>query len=114
MEVPPRRRIFLPIGRVRSSSAGQVVVSGLVNLRRFEKRAAETLVIGELLDRTVRTRETDEKVQIVDVKRETAGIRVTYRVVFDTNQYFVAPPPFPHYLFEVTRTDESILFTKVP
>ena len=70
VEVPPRRRIFLPIGRVRSFAVGQVVVSGLVNLRRFEKRSSETLVNGELLDRTVRTRDSDEKVQIVDVAIE--------------------------------------------
>ena len=38
-EVPPKRRIFLPIGRVRSFAAKEVVVSGTVNMRRFEQRA---------------------------------------------------------------------------
>jgi Mg/Co/Ni transporter MgtE len=70
VEVPPRRRIFLPIGRVRSFSAHQVVVSGLVNLRRFEKRDAETLVIGELLDRQVTVTATGKKASVVDVAIE--------------------------------------------
>lgn len=70
VEVPPRRRIFLPIGRVRSFAVGQVVVGGLVNLRRFEKRSTETLVSGELLDRSVTVDGTDGHVQIADVAIE--------------------------------------------
>lgn len=53
VEVQPRRRVFMPITRVRSIEAGSVVFPGKLNLRRFEQRASETLVIGELLDRTV-------------------------------------------------------------
>jgi flagellar motility protein MotE (MotC chaperone)/sporulation protein YlmC with PRC-barrel domain len=67
VEVPPRRRIFLPIGKVRSFASGQVVVSGMVNLRRFEKRPAETLVSGEFLDRKITWVEDHTTVQIVDV-----------------------------------------------
>ena len=32
---------------------GQVITTGLVNMRRFEQRSTETLVLGELLDRKV-------------------------------------------------------------
>ncbi|SDG92051.1 Mg/Co/Ni transporter MgtE (contains CBS domain) [Sinosporangium album] len=53
VEVQPRRRVFLPITRVRSIEAGSVVFSGAINLRRFEQRATETLVIGEMLDLSV-------------------------------------------------------------
>ena len=53
VEVPGRRRIFVPMTRVTSIDAGQVITTGLVNMRRFEQRPAETLVLGELLDRTV-------------------------------------------------------------
>lgn len=84
VEVPPRRRIFLPIGRVRSFDAKQVVVSGLVNLRRFEKRPAETLVIGELLDRTVTLTENQSQVTIKDV-----GIDQTRTRDWDVSRYFV-------------------------
>jgi hypothetical protein len=54
------------------------------------------------------------KVEIITVKREASGIRVTYRVVPDTRRYFAPVPPYPHYLFEMTRTDERITFTRVP
>lgn len=53
VEVVGRRRIFVPMTRVTAIDSGQVVVSGVVNLRRFEQRASETLAIGELLDRRV-------------------------------------------------------------
>lgn len=53
VEVPGKRRVFLPITRITSIDAGQVIISGILNVRRFEKRSAELLVIGDLLDRTV-------------------------------------------------------------
>ncbi|MBI9114179.1 magnesium transporter MgtE N-terminal domain-containing protein [Sanguibacter suaedae] len=53
VEVPGRRRVFLPLTRVTSIDAGQVISTGLLNMRRFEQRAMETLALGELLDRTV-------------------------------------------------------------
>src|SRR5918995_3704241 len=53
VEVPGRRRVFLPLTRVTSMDAGQVISTGLVNMRRFEQRSMETLAVGELLDRTV-------------------------------------------------------------
>jgi Mg/Co/Ni transporter MgtE len=56
VEVPGRRRVFLAMTRVTSIDAGQVISTGLVNVRRFEQRPTETLVLGELLDRTVALR----------------------------------------------------------
>jgi flagellar motility protein MotE (MotC chaperone)/sporulation protein YlmC with PRC-barrel domain len=56
VEVPGRRRVFLPMTRVTSMDAGQVISTGLVNMRRFERRPTETLVLAELLDRSVRLR----------------------------------------------------------
>ena len=53
VEVPGRRRVFLPLTRVTSIDAGQVISTGLLNMRRFEQRTMETLAVGELLDRTV-------------------------------------------------------------
>ncbi|TQL61490.1 magnesium transporter MgtE N-terminal domain-containing protein [Oryzihumus sp.] len=54
VEVPGRRRVFVPMTRVTSIDAGQVITTGLVNMRRFEQRANETLVLAELLERAVR------------------------------------------------------------
>ncbi|WP_037573120.1 magnesium transporter MgtE N-terminal domain-containing protein [Phaeacidiphilus oryzae] len=53
VEVVSRRRIFMPITRVTTMEAGQVITTGTVNLRRFQQRPGETLVLGELLDRQV-------------------------------------------------------------
>jgi CBS domain-containing protein len=66
MEVPPRRRIFLPMTRVRSIDSGQVVAQARLDLRRFEQRPNETLLIGELLDRRVTLAESGEQVSVVD------------------------------------------------
>jgi CBS domain-containing protein len=53
-EMALRRRIFLPIGKVTAmDSDGVVLASGSLNLRRFEKRPNELLVVEDLLDRRV-------------------------------------------------------------
>jgi sporulation protein YlmC with PRC-barrel domain len=67
VEVAPRRRIFVPMTKVTAIDAGQVIVTGTVNLRRFEQRSNETLVTAELLDRTVDLLESGERVSILDV-----------------------------------------------
>lgn len=56
VEVPGRRRVFLPITRVTGVVPGQVISTGLLNVRRFEQRAAETLVIGDLFERRAELR----------------------------------------------------------
>lgn len=53
VEMQPRRRVFLPVTRVRGIEAGAVVFTGRINMRRFEQRATETLIIGEMLDLAV-------------------------------------------------------------
>ncbi len=54
VEVLGRRSVFVPMTRVTSIDSGHVITTGVVNMRRFEKRANETLVMGQLLDRKVR------------------------------------------------------------
>jgi CBS domain-containing protein len=67
-EMPMRRRIFLPIGRITSLDADAVVLStGTLNLRRFEKRPNELLVIEELLDRRVTITATGREATVVDL-----------------------------------------------
>lgn len=53
VEVLGKKRIFVPMTRVTSIDASQLIVTGLVNLRRFEQRGAEKLVVGEIFDRQV-------------------------------------------------------------
>ncbi|MCC5035384.1 CBS domain-containing protein [Streptomyces sp. WAC 00631] len=67
VEVVSRRRIFVPMTRVTGVESGQVITTGVVNMRRFEQRATETLVLGELLDRRVRLVESGEEVTVLDV-----------------------------------------------
>jgi hypothetical protein len=55
VEVPGRRRVFLPMTRVTSIDGGQVITTGLVNMRRFEQRAAETLVLADVLEELPRS-----------------------------------------------------------
>ncbi|WP_136519290.1 MULTISPECIES: magnesium transporter MgtE N-terminal domain-containing protein [Cellulomonas] len=70
VEVPGRRRVFLPLTRVTSIDAGQVISTGLVNMRRFEQRASETLVVGELLDRRVELLDGSGSARVEDVALE--------------------------------------------
>ncbi|MGL5857140.1 MAG: magnesium transporter MgtE N-terminal domain-containing protein [Angustibacter sp.] len=67
VEVPGRRRVFLPMTRVTSLDAGQVISTGVVNLRRFEQRPSETLVLAEVLDRRVSMRDGTGDVVVEDV-----------------------------------------------
>ena len=67
VEVAPRRRIFVPMARITSIEPGSVVTSGVVNLRRFEGRPEEILVVAQLLDSRVTLIETGEQVTIHDV-----------------------------------------------
>jgi flagellar motility protein MotE (MotC chaperone)/sporulation protein YlmC with PRC-barrel domain len=53
VELFARHRIFIPMARVHTIDAVQVVISGVVNTRRFERRESETLVIADLFDLTV-------------------------------------------------------------
>ncbi|NYE95058.1 CBS domain-containing protein/sporulation protein YlmC with PRC-barrel domain [Psychromicrobium silvestre] len=53
VEVTGKRRVFVPMTRLTSMDQTQIISTGLVNLRRFEQRGAEQLVVGELFDRKV-------------------------------------------------------------
>jgi CBS domain-containing protein len=70
VEVPLRRRVFVPITRVTSIESGTVVITGLVNMRRFESRAGEILVLGDMLDRSVTLIENSEPVLVEDLGME--------------------------------------------
>lgn len=75
VEVPARRRVFVPMTRVTSVDGGQVITTGLVNMRRFEQRANEALVLAELLDRqvTVSSAEGPFGATVEDVAMELRG-----------------------------------------
>lgn len=70
VEVPLRRRVFVPITRVNSIESGSVVITGLLNMRRFDTRAGEVLVLGEMLDRSIALVENNESVVVEDMCME--------------------------------------------
>lgn len=75
VEVASRHAVFLPITRVTVIEADAVVFDGRLNMRRFRKRESETLVIAEMLDRTIRFRDDGEPVSVVDVAMEPTRTR---------------------------------------
>jgi Mg/Co/Ni transporter MgtE len=70
VEVPPRKKIFVPITRVTSIDNGHVIITGLLNMRRFEPRTNEISILSEMLDRSVNLIETNEKVTVEDIGME--------------------------------------------
>ena len=74
-EVFGRRRIFLPMTRVTGIHSGQVYTTGLLNVRRFEQRSTETLVVGQMLDRRVRIVSTGVVGTVHDVAMEQGRTR---------------------------------------
>ena len=95
VEVPPRRRIFIPITRITSIESGAVVITGLLNVRRFQPRPGEFLVLGEFLDRTTTLIGKSERVVIEDSAccakrngftspgpRQDGGVFRTHRIHF--------------------------------
>lgn len=73
-EVPGKRHVFLSIGRVTSIGSGQIITTGLLNLRRFEQRGGEIRVMAELLGRRVGMRDGSGEAQIEDVAIEEVDI----------------------------------------
>ena len=70
VEVPLRRRVFVPITRVTSIESGAVVITGLLNMRRYETRSGEVLVLGDMLDRSITLIASDEVVTVEDMGME--------------------------------------------
>lgn len=70
VEVPGRRRVFLPLTRVTSIAPGQVICTGVLNLRRFQARTSETLAIAELLERQVTIKAGRQQAYIEDAAIE--------------------------------------------
>jgi flagellar motility protein MotE (MotC chaperone) len=76
-EVPMRRRIFLPVGRVISIDPDAVVLgTGTLSLRRFSQRPGEILVLGDLLDRQVTILDTGQNAVVVDIAMEVDRVGV--------------------------------------
>lgn len=67
VELFAKHRIFLPMSGVRGIDASQVVISGAVNPRRFERRESEMLVIDDLFDLQVTRTDNPTPATVFDV-----------------------------------------------
>jgi CBS domain-containing protein len=72
VEIPGKRRVFVSIGRVTSIGGGQIITTGLINVRRFEQRGGEVRVIAEMLGRAVEFTDGSGRATIEDVAIEQA------------------------------------------
>lgn len=70
VEVPQRRKIFIPITRVTSIDDGGVFITGALNIRRYQQRHGEVQLLAELLDHSTRLHESGEAVVIEDIGME--------------------------------------------
>jgi len=79
VELPTRRRIFVPILRVTAIEPDAVTLTtGNVSLRRFVQRPGEVLVLGQVLDTRVRVTDPEqEQLAGVDVVVVDLGIEQT-------------------------------------
>ncbi|MGO3153006.1 MAG: magnesium transporter MgtE N-terminal domain-containing protein [Galactobacter sp.] len=104
VEVPGKKRVFLPMTRVQSISSDQVIATGLVNLRRFQQRGAETLAAAELFDRKVTFLDGTGQGFIEDIGliRQTDGD-------WAVEEYFVRRGAQGASLRTVRRRGESVL-----
>lgn len=70
VDVAGKRRVFLPLTRVTSMANGQVITTGVLNMRRFNQRPVEAMAVGELLDRQVTIIDSGERAEVEDLAIE--------------------------------------------
>lgn len=95
VELFARRRIFVPMLRVHAIDRTQVSIIGVIDTRRFIKRASEILVVDDLFDREVPR--GDKKATIFDVSmiqvrnREWQLFEVALREVATSRRFGLGP-----------------------
>ena len=78
VEVPQRRKIFIPITRVTSIDDGGVFITGALNIRRYQPRHGELQLLAELLDHSTRLHANGESVIIEDIGMELSETKDWY------------------------------------
>ncbi|WP_462417125.1 magnesium transporter MgtE N-terminal domain-containing protein [Kytococcus sp. Marseille-QA3725] len=107
VEVAGRRRVFMPMTRVTSIDAGQVITTGLLNIRRFERRPREVLVQSELFDRRVRVSLDDDT---FDATVEDIGISQQRNRDWHVTKLFVRKPsPTTRRRLSLRRRGETLV-----
>ncbi|MFC0581383.1 magnesium transporter MgtE N-terminal domain-containing protein [Micrococcoides hystricis] len=86
VEVPGKKRVFVPMTRITSMDSRQVISTGLINLRRFAKRGSEKLVAAELFDRRITLREDPTLTAHI----EDVGLAQTTRSDWQIAEFYAA------------------------
>lgn len=77
VELPTRRRIFVPMLRVASLDPRSVsLVSGTINLHRFQSRPGENLVLGSLVDSMITVLPEQQGPASGSAGEEAGGVRL--------------------------------------
>ncbi len=92
VEIPGKRRVFVPISRVTSIGSGQVITTGLINVRRFEQRGGETRMIAELIGRDVQLASEAPGAAPVTARIEDAAIERSRSGEWLVSEVFVRLP----------------------
>ncbi len=74
VELFARHRIFISMARVRNVDPTQIVISGVVNTRRFERRDSEILVIDDLFDQPAQRTDPQTPAVVFDVAMQTTRV----------------------------------------
>ncbi|MEO7126988.1 MAG: CBS domain-containing protein [Nakamurella sp.] len=76
VDLPNHRAIFVPIGRVVSIDAHELVLStGSVSMRSFEQRSSEALVLAQVIGARVRLATTGTAAGVVDARLDQSRTR---------------------------------------
>lgn len=92
VEIPGKRRVFVPISRITSIGSGQVIATGLINVRRFEQRGGETRMIAELIGRDVQLSSEEPGKESISARIEDAAIERTKSGEWIVSEVFVRLP----------------------
>lgn len=92
VEIPGKRRVFVPISRVTSIASGQVITTGLINIRRFEQRRGESRMIAEMIGMRVRLAPESPGREPIEVTIEDAAIERTRTGEWVVSEVFVREP----------------------
>lgn len=87
VELTGKRPIFVPIRQLMSIGAGQIIVSGPLDLRKFQQRGEEVRILAELIGRKVTLRDgaTEGTIEDVSIQQADTG-------EWDVHELFVRFP----------------------
>ena len=110
LEVPGRKRVFMPMTRVTSLDAAAVITTGLLNLRRFQQRPTEHLALAELLDRPVTITTPDGP---IEATVEDLAVNVSRRIWSVTKVFCRKADPTPTRRLSLRRRPGETLLVSV-